>query len=108
MDGSKEFATKIKQLEQELTALKSVKKISSTVSVSVYPRRELPSGHNMCKITYKEGDQPIITEVIGSRFAWMIGEPIGNVQYIKLADNISEYGTPSVYSTREIIKVEAL
>ena len=108
MDGAQEFAARIKRLEQELTNLKSGKRIISTVKFNRYYNRTLPETHNAFKITYANGDQPIITDIVGGRFIWMVSTPVNNTQYIKLAFGIGEAGIPNILSTREIVKVEAL
>ena len=103
-----DFASKIKSLEQELTDLKTGKKISSSVNFSLYHAKTLPETHNRFRITYADGDQPIITDIVGGRFGFYVDKPRGNTQEFKIIQDISEAGIPNILSTREIVKVEAL
>lgn len=102
-----EFISKLKKMEQELTDLKSGKKISTAVKFNMYKNKEFSGLKKVYKITYADGDQPIITDAIFRKMPMMLTSPSGNVQYIIFFGQGSAV-SPDLYSTREIVKVEAL
>ena len=104
-----EFTEKLINLEKEIIALKTAKKIGIDIDFNI--KNFTPTtASDTFKITYKEGSQPIISEVffqsVGDR-SHALTTPSGNIQYIvlTLGGNIQPF---TVYSTREIEKIEAI
>lgn len=99
---SNEMIHQLKVMKQEILDLKQVKKASC---VSKYFTKSItqPLSTMSIKITYKAGDQPIITEAITDA-ATAFSTPSGNVQYMS---TFSQYASNiTLFSTREIEKIE--
>lgn len=92
-----------KFLKQELLNLKQIKKASCA---SKYFSTTIPQPQSMIvKITYKDGEQPIITEALTDA-ATAFSTPSGNTQYMS---TFSQYASEIIlFSTREIEKVEEI
>ena len=93
-----EFWRKIKNLRQEILNLKQIKKANCASKYFVYTE----SGgtyYNKWLITYKSGEQPIISEVFSYADTSM-SAPSGNQQYVfSFSQTITSI---TVLSTREI------
>lgn len=101
---SNEMWQELKRMKQEILDLKQVKKASS---VSKYYIHTESAGqyYNSWKITYKDGIQPIIAEVL-SYSDTALSSPSGNEQYLfSYSQAINDI---TVLSTREIIKIEGI
>lgn len=98
---SNEMWRQLKVMKQELLDLKQVKKASS---VSRYYSKTVTQPESLVlKITYKAGNQPIITEAMTDA-STAFSTPINNTQYLS---TFSQYATEIVlFSTREIESVE--
>lgn len=94
-----------KNLKQEILDLKQVKKASAVSKYFIY---QVPQGQtyfNIWRITYKDGLQPIITEVM-SGATTSLSAPENNIQYIFA---YAQYNAAlTILSTREIENVEGI
>lgn len=101
---SQKFYQELNDLEQEVLALKQIKKASSA---SKYYTKTGTSGsyHNYWQITYKDGTQPIISEVL-SYSDTALSTPVGNKQYLFSYSQVITSVT--VLSTREIESIVSL
>ena len=97
---SNDMWRKFKNMRQEILNLKQMKKANCASKYYVYTL----SGENYFNwlVTYKDGDQPIIAEVL-SDAAVSLSSPSGNTQYLFY---YSQYAaTITILSTREILNV---
>lgn len=101
---SQKFYREINELEQELLALKQIKRASSA---SKYYIKTASSGdfHTSWLITYKAGTQPIISEVL-SYSDTALSSPSGNQQYLFSYSQV--ISSVTVLSTREIESIVGL
>jgi hypothetical protein len=98
------FYQELNNLEQEVLDLKQIKQASSA---SKYYSKTGSSGsyHNYWRITYKDGTQPIISEVL-SYSDTALSTPVGNQQYLFSYSQATTSVT--VLSTREIDSIIGL
>lgn len=101
---SEELWQRLKQFKRELLNLKQSKRISTNCRYYMY-NVSGDTFHNAWQITYKSGDQAIITEVF-SYYHTSMSVPNGNTQYIFSFSQASAQLT--VLSTREIQSVVGL
>lgn len=95
----------LKTLRQEILDLKQVKKANCESKYYVYEVDMGSEYHSDWKITYKDGEQPIVAEVL-SDATNSLSTPSGNVQYLFTYGHMSSNIT--ILSTREIESVEGL
>lgn len=95
----------LKTLKQEILDLKQLKKANSVSRYYVYKVEMDADYHSDWKITYKDGSQPIVAEVL-SDATNSLSTPSGNVQYLFTYGHMSSNIT--ILSTREIESVEGL
>lgn len=96
-----EMWRKIKNMRQEILNLKQVKKANCASKYYVYTISVEDYYHNW-KITYKDGDQPIIAEAFSYADTSM-SAPAGNIQYVfSFAQVLTDI---TILSTREIDSV---
>lgn len=95
---------RIKKLQQEVLALKTAKKAGLLLQTETYTVPGFDYATGLYKITYDDGNQPIITtdysQVKGTMFS-----PSGNEQYFYYAGS-GAIGTLNLQSTRKILNVE--
>lgn len=99
-----EMWKKLKGYKQEILNLKQVKRVSTNSRYNIYQVTG-DDAHMAWQITYKAGEQPIITEIL-SYYYTSLTEPISNQQYIISFSQASAQLT--VLSTREIQSVVGL
>lgn len=99
-----DFYKRLKGYKQELLQLKQVKRASTNSKYYIYKA----SGDNLYftwLVTYKDGDQPIIAEVL-SYYDTSMSAPSGNQQYIfSFAQASAEL---TVLSTREVQSITGI
>lgn len=94
----------LKSMKQEILDLKQVKKAACVSKYYTYTASD-PNYHNYWKINYKDGKQPIISEVL-SYSDTALSAPSGNQQYLfSFSQAITSV---TVLSTREIESIESL
>lgn len=99
---SNELWKKIKAVKQELLDLKQIKKAS--VASKYFTTTVSQPQSMVIKITYNDGNQPIITEALTDASV-AFSTPVGNVQYMS---TFSQYASEiTLFSTREIKSAEA-
>ena len=96
-----ELWRKIKRLRQEVLNLKQVKRVGTTTKFYSYSISEVTS--MTVKITYKAGNNPILTDVLGD-ISGALSSPVNNEQYFFLYTQY--YASMMIVSTREILRVE--
>lgn len=101
---SEELWQKLKGFKRELLNLKQSKKVGTNCRYFTY-KVSGDTQHFSWKITYKAGNQPIISEVY-SYYTTSMSVPVGNEQYIFSFSQASAELT--VLSTREIESVVGL
>lgn len=101
---SEELWQKLKGFKRELLNLKQSKKVGTNCRYFIY-KVSGDTMHYSWKITYKNGSQPIISEVY-SYYTTSMSVPSGNEQYIFSFSQASAELT--VLSTREIQNVVGL
>ena len=99
-----ELWKKLKGYRQELLNLKQVKRVSTNSRYFIYNVTG-DDPHSAWLITYKDGNQPIISEVL-SYYYTSLTAPSGNQQYIISFSQASAQLT--VLSTREVESVVGL
>ena len=100
----KKYWQELKNMKRELLNLKQVKRASTTSKYFVY-NVSGDQWYTSWLISYKDGTQPIITEVLSYQKT-SLSSPVGNEQYIfSFAQASAEL---TVLSTREIISVEGI
>ncbi len=95
----------VRHLQQEILDLKQVKPANCASKYYVYEVEMTGEYYADWKITYKDGDQPIIAEVL-SDATNALSSPSGNVQYLFTYSHMSS--TIIILSTREIDNVEGV
>lgn len=101
---AEELWNKLKGFKKELLNLKQVKKVGTNCRYFIY-NVSGDTTHFAWRITYKDGTQPIISEVY-SYYTTSLTVPVGNQQYIISFSQASAELT--VLSTREIESVVGL
>lgn len=101
---SEELWQKLKGFKRELLNLKQSKKVSTNCKYFIY-KVSGDTLHYSWRITYKAGNQPIISEIY-SYYATSMTVPSNNQQYIFSFNQASAELT--VLSTREIESVVGL
>ena len=101
---SQKYYQELKELEEEVLALKQIKRASSA---SKYYIATASSGsyHTAWLITYKPGTQPIVSEVL-SYSDTALSTPVGNQQHLFSYSQVITSVT--VLSTREIESIVGL
>ena len=99
-----EMWRELKRMKQEILNLKQIKKASSASKYYVFTESS-SNYYNYWKITYKDGSQPIISEVL-SYSDTSLSAPNNNVQYLfSFSQAITEI---TILSTREILNIEGI
>ena len=94
----------LKRMKQEILDLKQIKRASSASKYYSFTKKD-DNYYNVWKITYKDGNQPIISEVL-SYADTALTSPNNNIQYLfSYSQIISEI---TVLSTREILDIERI
>ncbi len=101
---AEELWSKLKNFKREILNLKQSKKVGTVCKYYSY-KVTGDSFHYAWLVTYKDGDQPIISEVY-SYYHTSMSVPSGNTQYIFSFSQASAQLT--VFSTREIESVVGL
>lgn len=101
---AEELWYKLKQFKREILNLKQSKKVGTLCRYNIY-NVSGDTTHFAWLITYKDGEQPIITQVY-SYYQTSLTAPSGNQQYIISFSQASAELT--VFSTREIESVVGL
>lgn len=104
MFKSKDLQTLLKQLENEILALKTAKKAGLLLRTNDFVLEDYNLRRGVHKITYAAGTQPIITEDY-SGAGLQFFAPSGNTQYFYEGYLYLDY-TLHFVSTRKILKVE--
>ena len=94
---------RIKRLQQEVLALKTAKKAGLLIKSYSYTDSAFNISPGLYKITYEDGNQPIITFDYSSGKGTMFA-PEGNVQYVYYL--ITAVIELNLQSTRPIVSVE--
>ena len=105
MSMSDQLWRDVRHLKQEILDLKQVKKANCASRYFVYEVEMGDEYYADWKITYKDGNQPIIAEVL-SDATNALSSPAGNIQYLFTYSHMSS--TIIILSTREIEKVEGV
>lgn len=101
---SDELWKKFKTMRQEILDLKQTKKASCASKYFEYKVNTF-TYYNVWEITYKDGTQPIISEVLSYANS-SLSVPSGNIQYLfTFSQAISDI---TILSTREIESVEGI
>ena len=101
---SDELWRKFKTMRQEILDLKQLKKASCASKYYEYNVNTF-NYYNAWKITYKSGNQPIISEVLSYADS-SLSVPVGNIQYLfTFSQAITDI---TILSTREIESVEGV
>jgi len=101
---AEELWKKLKDFKRELLNLKQSKKVGTNCRYFIY-KVSGDTTHYSWRVTYKDGDQPIISEVY-SYYDTSMTVPVANQQYIISFSQASAELT--VLSTREIDSVVGL
>lgn len=101
---AEELWNKLKNFKREILNLKQSKKVGTLCRYNMY-KLSGDTFHYAWRITYKNGEQPIITQVY-SYYQTSLSAPSGNTQYIFSFSQASAELT--VFSTREIDSVVGL
>ena len=100
---SNELWRKFKNMKQELLNLKQIKK--ANCASKYYTFTAGGQYYYNWQITYKDGTQAIITEVISDAIT-SLSSPSGNTQYLFF---YAQYpASITVYSTREILSIDPI
>lgn len=99
---SEEMWQKFKRLKQEILDLKQIKQASCASKYFVYTYTPSTDSSNYL-VTYKSGEQPIITEVL-SDGSVSLSAPSDDTQYLFFFAHYP--ATITLYSTREIESIE--
>ena len=99
MNISDEMWRKFKNMRQEILDLKQSKKASCASKYYTFTQGAGGNYYNVWLITYKAGDQPIISEVLSYSNS-SLSAPSGNQQYLfTFSQSVSSI---TILSTREV------
>lgn len=95
---------RLKRLKQEILNLKQIKKANCASKYYVFTASN-QNYYNVWLITYKSGNQPIISEVLSYQDT-SLSAPVDNTQYLFSYSQVAD--TITVLSTREINTIEGI
>lgn len=105
MNNDQDLQNTLKELQREILELKTAKKAGLLLKTFVFYEEEYNYATGLHKITYEDGNQPIIMTRPQSSSNLTFFTPEGNEQYFYWAGN-GAIASLTLHATRKITSVE--